>query len=259
MQIRHVGGSSEMAREVRDGRLDLAFVALPGDSPPGVELIPLAREPIMLAVPDGHPLATAAGSNSRRFETRPRSTSPRDGASGWRPTARSPPRAYPHDHLRGQRHRDPGRVHPQRTRDRDAAPIACRDPPTASHSCRSGITRRSSGPRSRFPQTVASAPPPEPSSTPSSAIPSVTGTPRAPRPAPTNSPLFDRHALDEAQVATDDLACDVCHSLDAEPASARADHRDATDASRWPGCLCGFVISHAASVALRPLARLGGR
>ena len=57
VQIRHVGGSIAMAREVQEGRLDLAFVALPGNSPPGVELITLAREPIMLAVPDGHRLA----------------------------------------------------------------------------------------------------------------------------------------------------------------------------------------------------------
>jgi DNA-binding transcriptional LysR family regulator len=61
VSIRHSGGSSEMAREVREGRLDLAFVALPGDGPPGVELIPLASEPIMLAVPGGHPLAGSAG------------------------------------------------------------------------------------------------------------------------------------------------------------------------------------------------------
>jgi DNA-binding transcriptional LysR family regulator len=59
VQLRH-SGSSEMAREVREGRLDLAFVALPGDGPPGLELIPLAREPIMLAVPAGHPLAESA-------------------------------------------------------------------------------------------------------------------------------------------------------------------------------------------------------
>jgi DNA-binding transcriptional LysR family regulator len=59
--IRHSGGSSEMAREVVDGRLDLAFVALPGDAPPGLTLIPLASEPIMLAVPTGHPLAGRAG------------------------------------------------------------------------------------------------------------------------------------------------------------------------------------------------------
>jgi DNA-binding transcriptional LysR family regulator len=60
VKIRHAGGSTEMAREVREGRLDLAFVALPGDGPPGVELIPLAREPIMLAVPAGHRLVKSA-------------------------------------------------------------------------------------------------------------------------------------------------------------------------------------------------------
>jgi DNA-binding transcriptional LysR family regulator len=71
VSIRHSGGSSEMAREVREGRLDLAFVALPGDGPPGVELIPLASEPIMLAVPGGHPLAGSAGIElaALRYET----------------------------------------------------------------------------------------------------------------------------------------------------------------------------------------------
>ena len=59
VEIRH-GGSSEMAHEVREGRLDLAFVALPGDGPSGLELVPLAREPIMLAVAAGHPLADRA-------------------------------------------------------------------------------------------------------------------------------------------------------------------------------------------------------
>lgn len=61
LTIRHAGGSSEMAREVREGRLDLAFVALAGDGPSGLELIPLAREPIMLAAPAEHPLAMRAG------------------------------------------------------------------------------------------------------------------------------------------------------------------------------------------------------
>ncbi|MGO9793014.1 MAG: LysR substrate-binding domain-containing protein [Solirubrobacteraceae bacterium] len=50
-----------MAREVLDGRLDLAFVALPGSDPAGVQLTPLASEPIMLAVPAGHQLAKRAG------------------------------------------------------------------------------------------------------------------------------------------------------------------------------------------------------
>jgi DNA-binding transcriptional LysR family regulator len=60
VKIRHSGGSSEMAREVREGSLDLAFVALPGGGPPGLELIPLAGEPILLAVPAGHALAGSA-------------------------------------------------------------------------------------------------------------------------------------------------------------------------------------------------------
>jgi DNA-binding transcriptional LysR family regulator len=55
--IRHAGGSSQMAEEVRDGRLDLAFVALPGRSWHGVELTRLSREPVALAVPAGHRLA----------------------------------------------------------------------------------------------------------------------------------------------------------------------------------------------------------
>jgi DNA-binding transcriptional LysR family regulator len=59
VQIRHAGGSSEMARDVRDGRLDLAFVGLPGDALPGLELIPLAHEPIALVVPASHPLANS--------------------------------------------------------------------------------------------------------------------------------------------------------------------------------------------------------
>jgi DNA-binding transcriptional LysR family regulator len=60
VDVRHSGGSIEMAREVRDGRLDLAFVALPGDPPAGVELTHLATEPILLAVPVGHVLAGSA-------------------------------------------------------------------------------------------------------------------------------------------------------------------------------------------------------
>src|SRR6202142_4505316 len=57
VEIRHSGGSSELAREVAEGSMDLAFVALPGDGPPGLELIRIASEPIMLAVQAGHPLA----------------------------------------------------------------------------------------------------------------------------------------------------------------------------------------------------------
>jgi DNA-binding transcriptional LysR family regulator len=58
VKIRHAGGSTQMAAEVRDGRLDLAFVAVPGHRWTGLELTPIAREPIKLGVPAGHPLAT---------------------------------------------------------------------------------------------------------------------------------------------------------------------------------------------------------
>jgi DNA-binding transcriptional LysR family regulator len=58
LTVRHAGGSAEMAREVRDGRLDLAFVALPGGAFPGLELVPLASEPIVLVVAAGHALAS---------------------------------------------------------------------------------------------------------------------------------------------------------------------------------------------------------
>jgi DNA-binding transcriptional LysR family regulator len=58
VHIRHAaGGSSEMAAQVREGRLDLAFVALPAHQLPGVELTPLAREPIMVLAPATHPLS----------------------------------------------------------------------------------------------------------------------------------------------------------------------------------------------------------
>jgi DNA-binding transcriptional LysR family regulator len=58
VHIRHAaGGSSEMAAQVREGRLDLAFVSLPTHEIPGVKLTPLAREPIMVLAPATHPLA----------------------------------------------------------------------------------------------------------------------------------------------------------------------------------------------------------
>jgi DNA-binding transcriptional LysR family regulator len=58
VQIRHAaGGSSEMAAHVQEGRLDLAFVSLPTHELPGIDLTPLAREPIMVVAPASHPLA----------------------------------------------------------------------------------------------------------------------------------------------------------------------------------------------------------
>jgi DNA-binding transcriptional LysR family regulator len=56
-------GSVQMADDVRDGRLDLAFVALPGPRWPGIELTPLAREAIALAVPTTHRLGGRASAD----------------------------------------------------------------------------------------------------------------------------------------------------------------------------------------------------
>ena len=56
VQIRQ-GGSLEMTTKVREGELDLAFVALPDQRFAGVELVPLASEPIVLALAADHPLA----------------------------------------------------------------------------------------------------------------------------------------------------------------------------------------------------------
>jgi DNA-binding transcriptional LysR family regulator len=62
VKLRHSdGGSREMAREVLEGQMDLAFLALPVGGPPGLELIPLASEPIRLAVQSRHALAGSAG------------------------------------------------------------------------------------------------------------------------------------------------------------------------------------------------------
>lgn len=50
-------GSGFLADLVREGRLDLAIVGLPGAPPAGVELTELARHPVMLACAPEHPFA----------------------------------------------------------------------------------------------------------------------------------------------------------------------------------------------------------
>ena len=57
IQIRQ-GASFEMTTKVRDGVLDLAFVALPDQRFAGVELVRLRTEPMVLAVAADHPLAS---------------------------------------------------------------------------------------------------------------------------------------------------------------------------------------------------------
>lgn len=51
------GGSSDMARAVADGTLDLALLSLPGEPPAGVELRQIAAEPLVLICAPGHRLA----------------------------------------------------------------------------------------------------------------------------------------------------------------------------------------------------------
>jgi DNA-binding transcriptional LysR family regulator len=51
------GGSAELTADVGEGRLDLAFAALPGAYPATLSARPLAAEEMMLACPPGHPLA----------------------------------------------------------------------------------------------------------------------------------------------------------------------------------------------------------
>ncbi|MEV7287473.1 LysR family transcriptional regulator [Streptomyces sp. NPDC093252] len=50
-------GSVELVAQVLDGRLDLAFAALPGDYPAGLTVHPLTSEPMLLACPEDHPFA----------------------------------------------------------------------------------------------------------------------------------------------------------------------------------------------------------
>jgi len=50
-------GSAVLAQAVADGRLDLAFITLPGPPPDGVRLLPLTSEPMVLLCDPGHRLA----------------------------------------------------------------------------------------------------------------------------------------------------------------------------------------------------------
>jgi DNA-binding transcriptional LysR family regulator len=50
------GGTMALVQDVASGELDLAFVSVPGRKHPGVTLMPLVSEPILLAVPPGHRL-----------------------------------------------------------------------------------------------------------------------------------------------------------------------------------------------------------
>ncbi|AWS45250.1 LysR family transcriptional regulator [Streptosporangium sp. 'caverna'] len=53
------GGSADLAQQLRDGRIDVAFLSLPDPLPTGLLARPLAYAPLRLYVPAGHPLAGA--------------------------------------------------------------------------------------------------------------------------------------------------------------------------------------------------------
>ncbi|MCW2524188.1 MAG: DNA-binding transcriptional regulator, LysR family [Frankiales bacterium] len=73
------GGSAELAREVAEGRLDLAFVGLPDPYPSGLTVRPLASEPMMLACPPEDPLAQRRLIDLSELEAKPFVDFP----SGW--------------------------------------------------------------------------------------------------------------------------------------------------------------------------------
>ncbi|MFG1925479.1 LysR family transcriptional regulator [Cryptosporangium sp. NPDC048952] len=50
-------GSQGLADSLTEGKLDVAFVSMPGGAPPGIVLRDLADAPLDLVVPAGHPLA----------------------------------------------------------------------------------------------------------------------------------------------------------------------------------------------------------
>ncbi len=60
VEVRHAGGSTMAAEQLREGRLDLAFIALVPRAAPGLTLTPLWREPFRLALPADHRLSGAS-------------------------------------------------------------------------------------------------------------------------------------------------------------------------------------------------------
>jgi DNA-binding transcriptional LysR family regulator len=73
-----VGGSENIAADVRDGELDLGILSLPGEYP-GLELVELGSEPMLLACASGHPLAHRETVSLRELVGEPFV----DGPPGW--------------------------------------------------------------------------------------------------------------------------------------------------------------------------------
>ena len=63
-------GSTGLAEDVRQGRIDVAFLGLP-DRVPGVLTLPLAQSPFVAILPAGHPLAGASSVSLARLADEP--------------------------------------------------------------------------------------------------------------------------------------------------------------------------------------------
>jgi DNA-binding transcriptional LysR family regulator len=77
--VRHVGGSLAMADRVREGTLDLAFLSLANERPPGLQLTRLASEAMMLATGPDHPLGARASVELGELQEEPFADLP----EGW--------------------------------------------------------------------------------------------------------------------------------------------------------------------------------
>ncbi|QWF83618.1 LysR family transcriptional regulator [Amycolatopsis sp. CA-230715] len=63
------GLSPALLNAVARGRIDFAVVTSPGEPPPGVELTALLDDPLFLAVPRSHPLASSPGVGASELRT----------------------------------------------------------------------------------------------------------------------------------------------------------------------------------------------
>jgi DNA-binding transcriptional LysR family regulator len=79
IRVRHAPTSADMADEVRGGRLDLAFLSLTNETPPGLVLTPLTSEVMMLATGPGHRLAGRKQIDLTELQDEPFV----DGPQGW--------------------------------------------------------------------------------------------------------------------------------------------------------------------------------
>jgi DNA-binding transcriptional LysR family regulator len=75
---RHLGGSENLARNVREGNVDLGILSLPGEFP-GLSFTELGREPMLLACARGHRLAGRGSVSVAELRDEPFV----DGPDGW--------------------------------------------------------------------------------------------------------------------------------------------------------------------------------